>query len=51
MADRRIEFIINGHINPEITVNINIPQNFSVSPILFLIYINRIFKKVEEKFP
>ena len=24
MADKRVEFIINGHINPEIVINIDI---------------------------
>ena len=51
MADRRVELIINGHINPEVVVNTSIPQGSPVSPILFLIYISGVFEEVEEKIP
>ena len=50
MADRRVELMIDGHINPEVAVNIGILQSSPVSPILFLIYISGIFEEVEEKF-
>ena len=49
MINRRIELIIDGHINPEMVINIDIPQNFLISPILFLIYINKMFKEVKKK--
>ncbi len=49
LTDRKIEIVINGHINPEKRVETGIPQGLPVSPILFLIYISRVFDAVKEK--
>ena len=49
MANKRVELIIDGYINPEVIVNTDISQDSPVSPILFLIYISGIFKEVKEK--
>ena len=43
--------MIDGHINPEIIINIDISQDFPVSPILFLIYISGVFEKIKKKIP
>ena len=49
MVNKRVELIIDGHINPEIIINIGILQGSPVSPILFLIYISGMFEEVKEK--
>ena len=49
IINKKIELIINGYINLEIIININIPQDFPVSPILFLIYISKVFKEVKKR--
>ena len=51
MIDKRVELIINEYINPKMIINIGIPQNSPVSPILFLIYISGMFKEVKKKIP
>lgn len=46
LTHRRVEIVIDGHINPEKDVEISIPQGSPVSPILFLIYISGVFDAV-----
>lgn len=40
LTHRRVEIVIDGHINPEKEVETSIPQGSPVYPILFLIYIS-----------
>ena len=51
MTNKWVELVINGHINPKYQVEIRIPQGSLVSPILFLIYISRIFLEIESRLP
>ena len=46
LTDRKVEIVIDGHINSEKDVETGIPQGSPVSPILFLIYISGIFDAV-----
>ena len=51
LMDKKVEIVIDGHINPENRVEIGIPQGLPVSPILFLIYISRVFDVVKKESP
>ena len=51
LTDRKVEIVIDGYINPEKRVETGIPQESPVSPILFLIYISRVFDAIKEELP
>lgn len=51
LTDRKVEIVIDGHINPEEKVETGIPQRSPMSPILFIIYISGVFDAVKEKLP
>lgn len=42
---------MDGHDNKEQNIGTGIPQRSPVSPILFLVYISRVFEKVTESCP
>lgn len=46
LTDRKVEIVIDGHINPEKNVETGILQGLPMSPILFLIYISGVFYAV-----
>lgn len=48
LTDRKIQLVIDGHDNKEREIETRIPQGSPVSPILFLIYISRVFNRVSE---
>ena len=43
LTNRKVKIVINRHINHEKDVEISVPQESSVLPILFLIYIIGVF--------
>lgn len=47
----KVYVIINKYNNKESNVKTEIPQDFLVSPIFFLLYISNIFNKVSKKTP
>ena len=49
ILEKKVRFMINEHINSEVMINISIPQNFLVLPILFFIYISGVFEEIEKK--
>lgn len=51
MTNQKIQLVIDGHDNKEKEIETGIPQGFLVLPIIFLIYISDIFKKVLETNP
>ncbi len=51
LTDRKVEIVIDGHINLEKKVETGIPQELPVSPILFLIYISGVVDVVKEMSP
>ena len=51
LTDRKVQPVIDGHNNQERSIETGIPQGSPVSPILFLIYISRVFDKVTEVNP
>ncbi len=51
LTDRWVELVIDGYINPKHKMETGISQGFPVSPILFLIYISRVFFQVESRLP
>lgn len=51
LTERRVELVIDGHINPEKERETGIPQGSPVSPILFLIYISGVFDTVTTTSP
>ena len=51
MTNRKIQLVIDAHDNKEREIENGIPQGSPVSPILFLIYISRVFDKVSETSP
>lgn len=50
LTNQKLQLVINGHNNREKNVKIGIPQGLPISPILFLIYISKIFDQVKGKF-
>lgn len=50
-TDRWVELIIDGYINLKYKVEIRIPQRSPVSPVLFLIYMSRVFLEIETQLP
>ena len=46
-----MDIIIDGHINLEKNIETGIPQGLPVSPILFFIYISRVFDAVSAILP
>ena len=51
LTDRWVELVIDRFINPKCKVETGIPQESSVSPILFLIYIRGVFLEIERQLP
>ncbi len=51
LTGRKVEIVIDRHINSEKDVETGIPQGLPVSPILFLIYISRVFDTVSTMSP
>ena len=51
LTGRSVELVIDGFTNPKQKVETGIPQGSPVSPILFLIYISRVFSAIEVKLP
>ena len=51
LTDRWVELVIDGHINPKCKVETGILQRSPISPILFLIYISRVFLEIESRLP
>lgn len=51
LTDRSVKFVIDGLRNSKQRVKLGIPQRSLVSPILFLIYINRVFSIIEDQLP
>ena len=49
LTDRSVELVINGYINSRQRVESRIPQRSPVSPILFLIYISRVFSMIDNQ--
>ena len=45
----KLQLIINSHNNHKKVVKLKIPQGSLISSILFLIYINNVFKQFEKK--
>ncbi len=50
-TDRKLQFVIDGHNNPENAIETEIPQGSPASPILFLIYNSGAFEQVEKELP
>ncbi len=48
LTDRKIQLVIDRHDNKERDIETGIPQGSPVSPILFMIYISRVFEAVTE---
>lgn len=48
LTDRLVQFVIDGFIKLREKVKLGIPQGLPVFPILFLIYISRVFLIIEE---
>ncbi len=51
LTDRSVELVIDGFTNSRQKVESGILQDSPVSPILFLIYISRVFSIIEEQLP
>ena len=51
LTDRKVEIIIDGHINPEKAIKTDKPQGLPVLPILNLIYISGVFDAMSATFP
>ena len=51
LTNRKLQLIINGHNNPKNNIETRILQGSPVSPILFLIYISRVFDQIGKKLP
>ena len=49
LPDRKIQLVIDGHENAKREIETEISQRSLVSPILFLIYISRVFVSVLKK--
>lgn len=48
LTDQKIQLVFDRHDNKEKEIGTEIPQDFLVSPFLFLIYISRIFNKMSK---
>lgn len=48
---RRVQLVINGHINKEQDIKTQILQRLLVLLILFLVYIGKVFEKVSISYP
>lgn len=48
LTNQKVQLFIDRHNNKEREIEAEIPQSSSVSPILFLIYISRVFNDVLE---
>ena len=46
LTDQKVQLVIDGHENWKREIETRIPQSSIVSPILFLMYISGVFKKV-----
>ena len=51
LTDRKVQLVIDGHDNKEREIETRIPQGSPVLPILFLIYISRVFDKISKTSP
>lgn len=49
LSDRKLQLVIDGHCGAERQVSTGVPQGSPVSPILFTIYLNEVFQKVEDE--
>ena len=49
LTDRKFQLVIYSLLNQERKIERGIPQRWPVSPILFLIYINRVFDQVQNE--
>ncbi len=49
LIDRKIQLAFNNGTNIETDIQIGIPQDSPISPILFLIYIRNLFQDLESK--
>src|SRR6266511_2714458 len=49
LVDRKIQLAFNNRTSIETDIQIGIPQNSPISPILFLIYIRNLFKDLESR--
>lgn len=45
LTNRKVQLMIDGHDNKKWNIETEIPQSFLVIPILFLLYISRVFIK------
>jgi len=49
MSERKVRLVINGQVGGDHPVNTGIPQGPPASPILFTIYLSRLFEYVERR--
>jgi Reverse transcriptase (RNA-dependent DNA polymerase) len=51
LSKRRVQLVINRYTCPIRDIITGVPQGFSVSPILFIIYLNGVFNSIEARIP
>ena len=51
LTDRQACLVVDGIEGPLEDIQAGLPQGSPVSPILFIIYISKLLKELEEKFP
>ena len=51
LADRKVQLVVDGFQCPEKPISTGVPQGSPASPILFIIYISRVFHVIEEAVP